>query len=121
MVTLQENESIEGQISVAPNQRNPRDLDIVIDYEAKGEQPVKERREYRMCVHAMCFPYLVRRILTPVLVCLQGMSARGGCNRYRRGRRRWPRTGDYLAHAAALMQLRDDTHTTIFCRSRPGT
>ncbi|GAA5990766.1 hypothetical protein JCM10908_000006 [Rhodotorula pacifica] len=48
MVTLQQGESIEGQISVAPNQRNPRDLDIVIDYEAKGQHAVKERREYRM-------------------------------------------------------------------------
>ncbi|POY72204.1 putative Methyltransferase [Rhodotorula taiwanensis] len=48
MVTVQQGEAIEGKISVAPNQRNPRDLDIVIDYEAKGEQPAKERREYRM-------------------------------------------------------------------------
>jgi protein arginine N-methyltransferase 1 len=48
MVTLQQGESIEGQITVAPNQRNPRDLDIVIDYEAKGQHAVKERREYRM-------------------------------------------------------------------------
>lgn len=50
MVTLQEGESIEGTMSVAPNARNPRDLDIVVEYTSEGANPTSERREYRMCV-----------------------------------------------------------------------
>ncbi|BGO96371.1 Protein arginine N-methyltransferase 1 [Rhodotorula toruloides] len=48
MVTLQTNDSIEGVITVSPNARNPRDLDIVIDYKVDGQHPHQERREYRM-------------------------------------------------------------------------
>jgi len=48
MITLQQGESIEGTMSVAPNARNPRDLDIVVDYKTEGEHPTSERREYRM-------------------------------------------------------------------------
>merc|ERR1711939_131454 len=48
MVTLQEGESIEGTMSVAPNARNPRDLDIVVEYSSEGANPTSERREYRM-------------------------------------------------------------------------
>ncbi|KAJ8294801.1 Protein arginine N-methyltransferase 1 [Rhodotorula toruloides] len=48
MVTLQTNDSIEGIITVSPNARNPRDLDIVIDYKVDGQHPHQERREYRM-------------------------------------------------------------------------
>lgn len=46
----QEGDEITGQISVKPNERNPRDLDIVIDYRATGEaaQGAAEVREYRM-------------------------------------------------------------------------
>lgn len=51
MVTLQTNDSIEGVITVSPNARNPRDLDIVIDYKVDGQHPHQERREYRMCGH----------------------------------------------------------------------
>lgn len=48
MITLNANDNIEGTISVAPNGKNPRDLDIVIDYKADGENNHGERREYRM-------------------------------------------------------------------------
>ncbi|GAA5917764.1 hypothetical protein JCM8208_004848 [Rhodotorula glutinis] len=48
MITLQQGESIEGTMSVAPNARNPRDLDIVVDFKSEGEHPTSERREYRM-------------------------------------------------------------------------
>jgi len=48
MITLNQNDNIEGTISVAPNGKNPRDLDIVIDYKADGENNHDERREYRM-------------------------------------------------------------------------
>lgn len=48
MITLQQGESIEGTMSVAPNARNPRDLDIVVEYKSEGEHPTSERREYRM-------------------------------------------------------------------------
>lgn len=48
MVTLQQGESIEGTMSVAPNARNPRDLDIVVDYKSDGATSTAERREYRM-------------------------------------------------------------------------
>lgn len=50
MSATQEGDEITGEISVKPNERNPRDLDIVIDYRANGEaaQGAAERREYRM-------------------------------------------------------------------------
>lgn len=51
-LVVDENDKINGQISVAPNARNPRDLDIVIDYQVEGAIPASERREYRMCVRA---------------------------------------------------------------------
>ena len=46
----QEGDEITGQISVKPNERNPRDLDIVIDYTGTGPaaQGAHEVREYRM-------------------------------------------------------------------------
>ncbi|GAA5943583.1 protein-arginine omega-N methyltransferase HMT1 [Sporobolomyces koalae] len=47
MITVNANDNIEGTISVAPNGKNPRDLDIVIDYKADGDNQ-GERREYRM-------------------------------------------------------------------------
>ncbi|GAA94110.1 uncharacterized protein L969DRAFT_16328 [Mixia osmundae IAM 14324] len=49
-VTVDEDDVIKGSIDVKPNARNPRDLDIVIDYKAHGTWGGKgERREYRMC------------------------------------------------------------------------
>merc|ERR1711977_449766 len=49
-IAMDEDDTIEGTISVAPNKRNNRDLDIVIDYAASGEaaQGAAEKREYRM-------------------------------------------------------------------------
>jgi len=49
-IALDEDDVIEGTISVAPNKRNNRDLDIVIDYAATGEaaQGAAEKRDYRM-------------------------------------------------------------------------
>jgi len=49
-VCVDENDEITGTIDVRPNGRNPRDLDIVIDYKATGEaaQGWQEKREYRM-------------------------------------------------------------------------
>lgn len=49
-VAVDEGDEITGVISVAPNARNPRDLDIVIDLKAQGEaaQGYAEKREYRM-------------------------------------------------------------------------
>jgi hypothetical protein len=57
MLTLQTNDTIEGVITVAPNARNPRDLDIVIDYKVDGQHPHQERREYRMCVSLSSSPF----------------------------------------------------------------
>lgn len=95
MVTLQTNDSIEGIITVSPNARNPRDLDIVIDYKVDGQHPHQERREYRMCVPP--FPLLssctYRERLTDPLAfhVSQGMIRRlaGECTsaRRRRGKR----------------------------------
>lgn len=48
MATVKANDTIEGKISVAPNGKNPRDLDIVLDYKVDGAHPAAERREYRM-------------------------------------------------------------------------
>ncbi|KAJ8662182.1 hypothetical protein O0I10_001875 [Lichtheimia ornata] len=48
-LTINEGESIEGRLSCAPNQRNPRDLDIVIDYEFKGQTGhVKQTCDFKM-------------------------------------------------------------------------
>lgn len=48
MATVKEKDTIEGVISCRPNDKNPRDLDIVLDYEVKGAHPMQEKREYRM-------------------------------------------------------------------------
>lgn len=56
MVTVKANDSVSGTISIAPNAKNPRDLDIVVDYKVDGQVAgvdggrSGERREYRMCV-----------------------------------------------------------------------
>ncbi|KAI9314563.1 S-adenosyl-L-methionine-dependent methyltransferase [Dichotomocladium elegans] len=48
-LTLNAGESIEGKLSCAPNKRNPRDLDIVIEYEFNGETGhVKETCDFKM-------------------------------------------------------------------------
>jgi protein arginine N-methyltransferase 1 len=44
----QENETIRGVLSCAPNARNNRDLDIIIDYEVTGNEPTKGSMTYKM-------------------------------------------------------------------------
>ncbi|KAI1298192.1 type I protein arginine N-methyltransferase Rmt1 [Mortierella claussenii] len=49
-MTVKKDETITGELTCSPNARNPRDLDIIIDYEFNGKQmSVKEKNEYRMC------------------------------------------------------------------------
>jgi hypothetical protein len=52
---IQPGDFVEGTISVAPNARNVRDLDIVIDYKVQCEFGGGERREYKMSVHPRVF------------------------------------------------------------------
>lgn len=48
MITVKEDDNVEGTISIAPNAKNPRDLDIVLDYKVDGAHGGGEKREYRM-------------------------------------------------------------------------
>jgi protein arginine N-methyltransferase 1 len=41
---------IKGELSCAPNSRNNRDLDIVVDYEVVGSEPTKGQMVYKMYV-----------------------------------------------------------------------
>lgn len=52
-LTVQEGETIRGELSCAPNSRNNRDLDIVIDWEVEGQEPCKGSMTYKMCVGAV--------------------------------------------------------------------
>jgi protein arginine N-methyltransferase 1 len=47
-ITVSENETIKGTLSCAPNSRNNRDLDIVIDWEVEGNEPSKGSMTYKM-------------------------------------------------------------------------
>ncbi|KAI9638054.1 S-adenosyl-L-methionine-dependent methyltransferase [Dioszegia hungarica] len=47
-LTVSEGESIRGQLSCAPNARNNRDLDIVVDYEVTGDQATSGQMVYKM-------------------------------------------------------------------------
>lgn len=47
-LTVSQGESITGELSCAPNGRNPRDLDIKISFETPNEK--KETVDYKMCV-----------------------------------------------------------------------
>ncbi|KAG1457110.1 hypothetical protein G6F56_006684 [Rhizopus delemar] len=48
-LTMKKGEKIEGQVSCAPNKSNPRDLDIVIDFQIEGEHgSIKESCDYKM-------------------------------------------------------------------------
>ncbi|KAG0170556.1 type I protein arginine N-methyltransferase Rmt1 [Apophysomyces sp. BC1015] len=48
-LTVKNGESIEGVVSCAPNQRNPRDLDIIIDYSFTGEHSsIEQHCEFKM-------------------------------------------------------------------------
>ncbi|KAG0295433.1 type I protein arginine N-methyltransferase Rmt1 [Dissophora globulifera] len=49
-LTIEKGETVTGELTCSPNARNPRDLDVVIDYEFNGSgMSVKESNEYRMC------------------------------------------------------------------------
>lgn len=49
-LTIREGETITGSLACAPNKKNPRDLDIVIDYNFEGEYGVvNESFAYKMC------------------------------------------------------------------------
>ncbi|WOO85876.1 Protein arginine N-methyltransferase 1 [Vanrija pseudolonga] len=47
-LTVSEGDVIKGTLSCAPNSRNNRDLDIVIEYEVEGAEPTKGVMEYKM-------------------------------------------------------------------------
>lgn len=51
---VSDGDDITGELSCAPNARNPRDLDIIISYETPSNK--KEEIKYKMCV--VCFPTL---------------------------------------------------------------
>ncbi|BEI91319.1 uncharacterized protein CcaverHIS019_0401390 [Cutaneotrichosporon cavernicola] len=47
-MTVSEGDVIKGELTCAPNARNNRDLDIVIDYEVEGAEAVKGSMTYKM-------------------------------------------------------------------------
>jgi protein arginine N-methyltransferase 1 len=47
-LTVSEGEKITGTLSCAPNARNNRDLDIVIDYEVQGKERARDTVHYKM-------------------------------------------------------------------------
>ncbi|KAF8325273.1 protein arginine n-methyltransferase [Cantharellus anzutake] len=47
-ITINEGETIKGELSCKPNARNPRDLDIAIFYEVDGSLPSSDVIEYKM-------------------------------------------------------------------------
>jgi len=49
-LVVKKGEKINGTISVEPNQKNPRDLNIAIGYKFAGEHLSKEENiQYKMC------------------------------------------------------------------------
>ena len=50
VIPVKSGEEIVGTLTCAPNKRNNRDLDINIKYESKGERPVSDEIQYKMCV-----------------------------------------------------------------------
>lgn len=49
-LTVCKGDKIKGNIACSPNASNPRDLDIIVDYELNGkEDSAKEHMEYKMC------------------------------------------------------------------------
>ena len=47
-VYSQEGDKITGVFSCKANARNPRDLDLGIEYEVKGQHPSKDSLQYKM-------------------------------------------------------------------------
>lgn len=45
---MQEGDKITGVFSCKANARNPRDLDLGIEYEVKGQHPSKDSLQYKM-------------------------------------------------------------------------
>jgi protein arginine N-methyltransferase 1 len=48
MVTINHGETIDGKISIRPNSKNHRDLDIEIEYRLEGEHPASEKLSFKM-------------------------------------------------------------------------
>lgn len=51
MLTVDQGDVVEGTISVRPNAKNHRDLDIDITYQLEGDLPAQGALSYKMCVH----------------------------------------------------------------------
>ena len=49
-LTVSQGETIQGHLTCAPNARNPRDLDITIQYRVDGQEPVEGEMQYKMYV-----------------------------------------------------------------------
>ena len=47
-IIVSQGDVIEGRLTCAPNSRNPRDLDIVMQYKVEGPNPMEARMEYKM-------------------------------------------------------------------------
>ncbi|KAG8744501.1 hypothetical protein FRC10_010066 [Ceratobasidium sp. 414] len=97
-------EEIVGNLSCAPNQRNNRDLDILIKYETTGERPVSDSIQYKMCVlivliaaqtwnrqSACCEDrcLLSLEIIPPVISSLSRVEDRNGDENLARGQKRF--------------------------------
>lgn len=51
-LTVSQGEVISGHLTCAPNARNPRDLDITIQYKLEGANPVEAEMKYKMYVYS---------------------------------------------------------------------
>ena len=49
-LVLSEGETITGEFGCNPNDRNPRDLDLAIDYEVQGQVKIAESLKFKMFV-----------------------------------------------------------------------
>jgi protein arginine N-methyltransferase 1 len=47
-IAVNEGDKITGVFSCKANARNPRDLDLAIDYEVNGQHPSKDSLQYKM-------------------------------------------------------------------------
>lgn len=51
-MTVQQGEQIVGQLDNKPNEKNPRDLDVKIQYKLETDDPLRQAEggaEYKMC------------------------------------------------------------------------
>lgn len=58
---MQEGDVIKGELTCAPNSRNPRDLDIEIEYEVEGPEATKGKMTYKMYVPSIVCPLITDR------------------------------------------------------------